>query len=111
MPAPTSQASPDQVVQWSDGFTDEWAFEQQQEGSRGPTTRGDLAWLLTKRLLKKYTWVHHITQHPDDGRELQEWVHDWQNDYFHCTGKTKVPTSNRLKQDRTPAWRRYDFLA
>jgi len=73
-------------VQWSDGFTDEWAFEQQQEGSRGPATRGDLAWLLTKRLLKKYTWVHHITQHPDDGRELQEWVHDWQNDYFHCTG-------------------------
>ena len=62
------------------------AFEQQQEGSRGPATRGDLAWLLTKRLLKKYTWVHHITQHPDDGRELQEWVRDWQTDYFRCTG-------------------------
>ncbi len=29
----------------------------------------------------------------------------------HCAGKTKMPTSNRLKQDRTPVWRRYDFLA
>ena len=27
-----------------------------------------------------------------------------------CAGKTKLPPSNRLKQDRTPVWRRYDFL-
>ncbi len=51
--------------------TDERAFDQ-QDGSRGPVTRGDLAWLLTRRLLKKHTWVHHITRHPDDGRALQE---------------------------------------
>ena len=72
-------------MQWSDGFTDEWAFDQ-QDGSRGPVTRGDLAWLLSRRMLKKHTWVHHLTQHPDEGRELQEWVHEWQTDYFHCTG-------------------------
>ncbi len=58
-----------------------------RRGLEGRPPGGDLAWLLTRRLLKKHTWVHHITQHPDDGRELQEWVHEWQTNYSRCTGE------------------------